>query len=254
MRRNLLILPLILLAAAPLLADDSEEAAPPAWTGSTGLSFVATSGNSDTQTLGLDFGLKRDPAPWGWELKAAFLRAEQDDEKTAERYEVGGRAIRALNDRWDVFGGLNLAKDEFAGYDMRGVAEAGATYKALHGPEHKLSFDGGLTWTTEEFIDGSDNDFIGGLLGLSYAWQISENAAFTQRLIYYPNFDESSDWRGFSESALQAALSKRLALKVGFQVRYEAEPAVKVAATDTTPAEYFDDTDTTTTASLVLNF
>lgn len=229
------------LAAVPVVAE--EEAPESPWAGEAGLSFVATSGNTDTQTLGLTFKLDRTPDPWGWELRAAFLTAEQNGEKTAEKYEVGARALRGLNERWDLFGGLSGEKNEFAGFDLRAVAEAGATYKALLGPEHNLSFDGGLTWTTEDYVDGGDDNYLGAILGLAYKWQFSETASFSQRLIWYPNFEESGDWDATSETALQASLNSRLALKLGYLVRYYNEPL-----------EGFDDTDTTATASVVLSF
>jgi len=57
---------ILLLAAAPVLAqetgDESEEE--PNWKGSLGLSWMATSGNTDTSSFGLDFGLDRRPDPW----------------------------------------------------------------------------------------------------------------------------------------------------------------------------------------------
>jgi putative salt-induced outer membrane protein len=235
----------MLLAAVPVLADEEDEEKEPSWTGETGLSFVATSGNSDTQTLGLDLKFERKPEPWGVVFGGSFIRAEQDEELTAERYVGYVRGMRALNERWEIFAGLSGEKDQFAGYDLRGVAEAGATYKALTGPVHELSFDGGLTWTSEDFVEGqgSDNEYFGAILGLAYKWSFSENAYLGQLLDYYPNFDNSSDWRLVSETSLQGSLTSRLALKLAYLIRYDNEPV---------PG--FDDTDTTATASLVLKF
>jgi putative salt-induced outer membrane protein len=230
------------LIALPVLADE-DEAEEPAWTSALGLSFVATSGNSDTQTLGLDLLVTRKPLPWGLELGANALRAEQDGELTAERYQAFIRGKRALSDRWELFAGVSGTQDEFAGYDLRAVVEGGAVYKALLGPTHELAFDGGLTWTHEELITDEEDEYMGGILGLAYAWHITDTAAFGQRLKWYPNFDESEDWRAESETSLQAAVSTRVALKLGYVVRYENEPV-----------EGFDDTDTTTTVSLVFSF
>ncbi len=119
----------------PVLAQESEEEAPPdpLWEGSAGLSYIATSGNTDTQSFGLDFTAKRRPTPWGYEFFALFNRAEDSSVLTAERYYAGGRALRALGDRWELFAGLSAEKDQFAGFDMRAIVEAGATYKAIKG-------------------------------------------------------------------------------------------------------------------------
>lgn len=247
MNRWILCLSLILVVGATsVVAQESEaEAAPePIWTGSLGLAYVGTSGNSETSTFGLDFTAARRPTPWGLEITGRFNRNEDTNVLTAERYFLGARALRSLGDRWQVFGGLSGERDEFAGFKMLFIAEAGVTYKALMGPTHLLSFDAGLTWTDENRVEPQpDVDYMGALLGLDYEWKISDNASFLQSLDFYPNFDESSDWRLNSQTALQAAVNSWLALKLGYEVRYRNEPIGDN-----------EDTDTTSTASVVFRF
>jgi putative salt-induced outer membrane protein len=253
-KRIALVALLALVAAAPVFAQDeaAEEAPEPLWKSALGLSYVATTGNTDTSTFGLDFSSKRRPTPWGLELVATFTRAEDSNVVTAEQYLVGGRALRELNHRWSVFAGLSWARDPFSGFDNRWIAETGAQYLALDTPHHTLSFDAGLTWTSEDriLVDEPTQeeytetfDWFGAVAGLSYEWTISDSASLTERLLYYPNFDVSSDWRLASDTALKASLTKMLALQLGYQVRYRNQP--------------IDDnvkTDTTTKMSVVLNF
>jgi putative salt-induced outer membrane protein YdiY len=260
MMRLTVSLSLIVFAlSTPAFAQEVPE---PAWKGALGLSFVSTGGNSDTQTLGLDFGIDRKPEPWGVEIKAAAIRAEDNSVTTAERYNGSVRGKRGLGDRWEVFGGGFGEQDKFSGYDLRYGAAAGGTYKALLGPTHTLSFDAGLTWTKEELVDlltdagyvsQPSYDYVGGIVGLKYAWQISDGASLSELLTYLPNFDESGDWRAISETALQAAISSKLALKLGYLVRYDHEPAQSGVDFAGGPI-YFDDTDTTTTVSVVWSF
>jgi putative salt-induced outer membrane protein YdiY len=95
----------------------------------------------------------------------------------------------------------------------------------------------------EEFVDDTDNDYLGAILGLAYAWQISDTATLGERLVWNPNFDDSSDWTAVSETSLTASIRTNLAVKLGYLYRL-----------DNRPLEGFDDTDTTTTASLVVSF
>jgi putative salt-induced outer membrane protein len=248
MKRWMLVVGVILgLSALPALAQETEdagEAPQPIWTGSLGLAYLATSGNSETSTFGLNFTTERKPTPWGLTITGRFNRNEDDGVLTAERYSLGGRARRALGERWELFGGLSAEKDEFAGFEMLLLAEAGVTYKALVGPKHHLSFDAGLTWTDENRIEPEpDVDFMGAVLGLDYEWKISDNSSIIQALDFYPNFDESSDWRLTSMTALQSAVNSWLAVKLGYEVRYRNQPIGDN-----------DDTDTTSTASVVFTF
>lgn len=233
--------------ATTTTAQDAPASAPPPepnWKGSLGLSYLATSGNSDTETLGLDFALDRKPTPWGLALRASYNRSEKDGETNAERAYAGARALRNLSARWELFGGLSGEQDEFSGIDLRTLVEAGAVYRALLGPEHFLSLDGGLTFTDEDRLAPAiDDSFLGGVFGLGYEWKFGENAALKQRLVYFPNFETSDDWRLESITALAASLTRGLGIQLSYEVRYRNQP---IGAND--------DTDTTSKVSLVKTF
>lgn len=246
--RRLPSLTLLVLLAVPVWAEDptaaEAEPAEPAWEGSLGLSFLATSGNSDTENLGGDFRLDRQPSPWGLSLVASFTRAEQDGARTAERYYAGIRGKRHLDERWELFAGVSGEQDEFAAIDLRRLVETGAIYRALLGPVHSLSFDLGLTWTDENrFEPAPDVSFLGAVVGLSYEWSCGERATVSERLVYYPNLEVSEDWRLESVTSLIVSLSSRFALQLAYEVRHR-----------NLPIDDKDDTDTTTKVSLVTKF
>jgi len=236
------------LAAWPAMAQEAGtegEAPEPNWKNEVGLSYVGTSGNTDTSSFGLDLKGERKPTPWGLNLIAMFTRAENDGVATAEQYLVGIRGLRQLNDRWSLFAGLSWARDPFSGFDNRYIAEAGAEFLAVNSEKHKLSFDLGLTWTSEDRIgfDIETVDWFGGLAGLKWDWAFSKSASLSQRLLYYPNFDDTADWRIASDTAVTASLTKLLALQVSYLVRYRNQPINDL-----------EKTDTTTKVSVVMNF
>lgn len=253
--RTLIIGLVAVLAAWPVLAQEEgdQEAAPePLWESALGLSYLATTGNTETSSFGLDFKAARRPTPWGLDLVATFTRAEENENLTAEQYLVGGRALRRLSDRWSLFAGASWARDTFSGFENRWIAEAGVEYLAFESARHKLTVDLGLTWTKEDriFLDELSQeeftesfDWLGAVAGLAYEWTISDSASLTERLLYYPNFDDSSDWRVASDTALRASLTEMLALQLSYQIRYRNQPI------DTN-----ESTDTTTRISVVLNF
>ena len=238
------------LAAWPAMAQEAgteEEAPEPNWKNEVGLSYVGTTGNTDTSSFGLDYKGERKPTPWGLNLFAMLTRAENEGLVTAEQYLVGARGLRQLNDRWSLFAGLSWARDPFSGFDNRYIAEAGAEFLALKTEKHTLSFDAGLTWTSEDQISLDEAtrtvDWFGGVAGLKWDWAFSKSASLSQRLLYYPNFDDSADWRVASDTAVTASLTKLLALQFSYLVRYRNQPI-----------DNREGTDTTTKMSVVLNF
>jgi putative salt-induced outer membrane protein len=234
------------LGAAPLFAEEAaeEEEKEPAWVGSLGLSWVATSGNSDTSSIGLDFNLEKKADPWGLVFVARGNKADDSGTTTAENYLIGARAVRKLSAKWEAFGGLQWSKDPFTGFDSQTVASLGATYIAIEGERNKLAFDGGLAYTWEDQVNPDAKiDYLGGLFGLTWEWQLGANSKLVERLVYYPNFDDSNDWRVTSFTAIEADINSWMALRFGYDIRHRNQPIGDA-----------DKTDTTSTASVVFNF
>ena len=246
---------LVALSVWPAMAQDDgaeEEAPEPNWTNELGLSYVGTSGNTDTSSFGLDYKGDRKPTPWGLDLAASFTRADDNGVTTAEQYYVIARGLRQLNERWSVFAGLSWARDPFSGFDARYIGEVGVEYLTVSTDHHKLSVDFGLTWTSEDQIRFDDAtqeesietvDWLGAVLGLKWEWAFSKSASLSERLVYFPNFDTTADWRVGSDTAVTASLTKLLALQFSYLVRYRNQPI-----------DDLEKTDTTTKASVVLNF
>jgi putative salt-induced outer membrane protein len=243
---------LLLVAAAGLAATArAQETCPcpppappePAWKTRLGLAYLATSGNSESETLGASLLVTRRPEPWGLEIAGSYDRAEADGVVESERVLARARVRRTLGESWELFGEASGEQNEQAGIDQRLLVSAGATFHALTGPEHLLDFDAGITWTDEDRVAPAvDESFTGGLAGLRYEWKFSEHASFRQTLVGYWSFEESDDWRLESLTALEAALNSRLALQLSYELRF-----------DNLPIGDLEDTDTTTRVALVLD-
>jgi len=247
MKKSIAMIMIVLgIGAMPLFADDpaEEEEKEPAWVGSLGLSWVATSGNSDTSSVGLDFNLEKKADPWGWVFVGRGNKANDSGVTTAENYLFGARGVRKLSEKWEVFGGLQWSKDPFTGYDSQTVASLGATYIAMDGDRVKLAFDGGLAYTWEDQVSpDAQVDYLGGLFGVTFEWKLGEKSKLVERLVYYPNFDNSTDWRLTSFTAIEADVNSWMALRFGYDIRHRNQPIGDS-----------DKTDTTSTASVVFKF
>src|SRR4051812_35576518 len=75
---------------------------PPLWDVQLGASFVGTSGNADTSTLGADFGAHRRWPVWKIEATATAVRTTDRGTRTAERYLGAFRSDRKLTPRIDL--------------------------------------------------------------------------------------------------------------------------------------------------------
>ena len=239
MKRTVLVLGVALVAVVAggrdVQAQEDQQPPPAAWPGSLGLAYLATSGNSDTQTLGLDFEVKRKAAPWGMDVSAQLNQASDSGVTTAERYYVDGRATYAASERWQYFGGASWERNTFAGYDLRTIVQGGAEYILLPGPTQNLSVSAGLSYTDENAVgDEPSTDYVGAVAGLTYKWAINDQAAVGEKLTYYGDLDTTANWRLWSTTSLTSSLSSRLAIKLSYEVRYTNRPLPGFKTTDTT--------------------
>lgn len=225
---------------APLSA--AEPAKPPAWDLKLGFSYLATSGNAETSSAGFDARYVQEWPGWGLEATAAAVRATRDERETVENYNVQTRGRRKLDDGTELTLGLRGERNRFAGIDARTLLDTSLLRPLFQSPEWKVQSLTGISWTWEDPLeDRPENGNLGGLVQLQATGKLSPTAELTGQTTWLPDLEESDDYRLHGQVSVQAALNKHLGLRVGYDVKYDNEPV-----------RGFQRTDTSTTASLVL--
>ncbi|NNG15538.1 MAG: DUF481 domain-containing protein [Gemmatimonadales bacterium] len=236
---------LVLVAAAvPTVAGAQDDAPPPVqFTGDLG--FVNTAGNSEVTTLNL--GEKLTYSTAGWVLGEFFnvIYGETDGEESTSLWKAGVRVDREITPRLGAFGLAGWERNKFAGISRRFEEALGLAYKVLTGEKSLLDFEAGVSLNQQRstLIGVADDNFVAGRAAGMYRYNFSESAFLTQLLEFLPNLEESDDYRVNSETALVAALSKQIALKLGYVVRY-----------DNLPEPGFKETDRLFTSGIQVNF
>jgi putative salt-induced outer membrane protein YdiY len=217
---------------------------PPLWDSQVGASFVGTSGNSDTSTVGADFSMHRRWPVWQIEATATAVRTASRGDVTAERYLGTFRGQRKLTSTIGLTAGERGERDRFAGIALRSVLDAGLTYALVRDAGWTLDGLTSLAWSHERQVAGGPgrDDPVGVLQVLSKL-PFSATSDSTQRFTFYPDFSHSGAYRTEAELAAQAAMTNRLALKIGYLWRFSNEPVPT-----------FLKNDNTVTASVVLRW
>jgi putative salt-induced outer membrane protein len=215
----------------------------PLWDLELGASFVGTSGNSDTSSLGANFEAHRRWPLWVLDGVASAVRTSQNSIQTAEQYIGALRIRRKLTERIAATSGLKLERDRLSGLDLRSLVDGGLTYAVVREPSWTLDGLTSLAWSREERVTGVTLNEAQGVLGLLNKYVFGTSGETSQRFTFYPNFTTSTRYRSEAEVTAQAAMNKRLALKFGFLWRYAHDPV---------PG--FKSSDTTTTASIVVRW
>ena len=262
-------------APPPAAADDG-------WKDTAEFALVATSGNSESSTLGFSNKLWREWGQSRFETNAKAVRAESrteprfavgtptdfdveepDTELSAENYFFDARYDRKITDRAFWFGLGGWMRDEFAGVENRYTAGAGLGNIWIDAERQKWRTDYAATYTDEEATaeDSPSNDsFMGLRLSSAYMHKFGAGGVYDNVTIIDENLKETSDLRVDMTNAVAVAMTDRLALKVSLQFLYDADPAFEeIALFDTTGTEIgtvlseLDELDTILKTSLVVN-
>jgi putative salt-induced outer membrane protein len=222
------------LSHAAAFAEDVRESSAPLWSGSAEASLLATSGNTDTESLGLGLETRYAPQPWSVLAKGKHVRSSSQGLIQARPSSASARAARALNSRMDVFTQLAFEQDEFAGMRARWVADAGLGWEAVSLETHSLKLELGAGYGYEERTQGALLRFGALTERLDYKWKLSPTADFRQEVAATESLANGADWRLEATPSLTARVTELLSLKASYRVAYRNEPVEGRKRTDTT--------------------
>jgi len=232
----------LLAGVLPSVARGQDEPPPPVqFTGDLG--FVNTAGNSEVTTLNVGERLTYRTA--GWVLGEFFniIYGKTDGTESTSLWKAGARVDRELTSRLAVYGFVGWERNKFAGISRRFDEGVGLAYKVLTGPKSVLDFEAGVALNQQRSTLAADDNFVSGRAAGLYRYNFSASAFITQMVEFLPNFEMSDDYRVNSETALVASLSKSIALKLGYVIRF-----------DNMPEPGFKDTDRIFTSGIQVNF
>jgi putative salt-induced outer membrane protein len=236
------------------------------WAGSGEFGYASAHGNSRTENANAKLGLSQENEYWKNNFYLDGLRSKGDVavtdangnivnrlSTTANRYDGGASVGYKLDPRSYIVSAVRYEHDDFGANIWQGTVSVGYGYIALKNQRTELSFEigpGYKRYRSADAIEDIDGESVAvrqdsqsemvarGLI--NYKFRITDNTAFEDTFLteagsknkYYQN-----------DAGVSVSMTKKMALKVGFQVRYNS---------DTLPG--IKNTDTLTTTNLVYNF
>ncbi|WP_430391933.1 DUF481 domain-containing protein [Dyella sp. 20L07] len=236
------------------------------WTGSGEFGFASSYGNSRSENINAKLGLSQENDLWknnfflnGLRSKGEVQVQDQNGNEidrlttTANRYDSGASVGYKLDPRSYIVTAARYEHDDFGANLWQGIVSVGYGYIALKTERTELSFEVGPGYKRyrpadlSEDVDGvttkvqqnTQSEVVGRGL-INYKYRLTDNTALEDTLLleagsknkYYQN-----------DIGVSVSMTRKMALKLGYQVRYN---------TDVQPGT--DNTDTLLTTNLVYNF
>lgn len=228
----LLTAALLLIASSPVLAQEETFG----WGGTGEVSYVSTSGNTDTATLGFATEMEYLQRVWSAELKGNFVRSENEGVESARALAATAALLRELRPRLGSYVRTSYMKNRFAGIERLLTTEAGLGWDVVEDERQKLRFEAGIGYTDEQRLDAPDLSFASGRGGLKYRWNISEYSSFREELSVLTNLSGLGDLRVLNTASVTAGLNSRLSLKLSHTLSWVDDPVPGFESTDMTTA------------------
>jgi putative salt-induced outer membrane protein YdiY len=226
-------LTLVVLAQAGLLAQAPAVPPPPPFReGTAEASFVGTTGNSSTQSIGVGAEFIMRPDPWETRVKLGLVRNEVGGVASAQAFNVLARGQRKFFGNAAFFAQYTFLSDKFAGTNSRHTGDVGIAGPVFQGAKHSLTADVGGGYATDQRTAGTGKSTAIASAGAIYKWKISETADFTEDSRFVGAVPDGADWRLTNVASVAAKISTGLSLKVSNTIRHVNVPVTGFLKTD----------------------
>ncbi|QNK03363.1 DUF481 domain-containing protein [Dyella telluris] len=234
------------------------------WTGSGEFGFASSYGNSRSENINAKLGLNQENDLWKNNFFLNGLRSKGEVEvqdpqgntvdrltTTANRYDTGASVGYKLDPRSYIVTALRYEHDDFGANLWQGIVSVGYGYIALKTDRNELSFevgpgykryrpadveqsqtvtqpDGTTTTSTVKVRQDTVGEAVGRGL-INYKYRITDNTALEDTLL----IEAGSDNKYYqNDIGLAVSMTKKMALKLGYQVRYNSDVQPGTQSTD----------------------
>jgi len=230
------LLSLASVARAPAQAPAAQPPAPPPPPlvhTQIDLGYVTTSGNTDVRTLNAAEQLVVRPGAWIFTQSFAVVNGSTAGVETANNLKAGLRADRTVGAGFRVYALGTFYRNRFAGIARQFEEAVGLAYGVLPGPTHVLDVEAGAGRNQQTAPDGTASDYWTGRAAARYRFTFASSAYVEQKVELIADLQALDNELLNTESVLTAPLSTKIALKLGYTVRFASQPQPTFKKTDT---------------------
>jgi putative salt-induced outer membrane protein YdiY len=195
------------------------------WELELSLGLNGSRGSTDSDSLRAGFVGSQETNRNLFKLDLSYKYASEDSEKTENRFIGLARNDWKLGDDspWSVFAEGEYEYNEFQNFESRVRGAGGLGYRIIGDENATLRARVGAGYTYS--FGNVDDGFANGLLGLDFTTKVTDNQELVTSVTYYPNFDETDEYRLVSSAAYSISLTDEgnLSLRLGVENRRDTQ-------------------------------
>ena len=205
---------------------------PPRWRGSVAVSGLATTGNSETLSVGVAANAARRAEHDRISLAGGYYYGRQTDpntdaEVTTVNYAFGfGKYDYFFTRQFYGFGAVRAERDEIADLRLRFTPSVGAGRQWYEGPLFNLSTEGGLAWVYELYSRHRSDDHFSARIAYHVDWRPAQPILLFHNMEWLPSLEDPlGDYNLNADAGLRATILGNFFSEFKVEFRYDATPA-----------------------------
>jgi putative salt-induced outer membrane protein len=198
----------------------------------TEVSYRNTKGNTETSQFGLALHAERKRKKNTMTFDLTALQSSNAGIENNNKWLALLQYDRSLSEALYFNYLVSYGEDKFSGFDYQFNTGPGLGYKVLQSDTQKLNLRGNTLYSKDSIAGSDTNEYVSGLAGLEYAWQIMENLSFSEEASYRSQFGEGSNYFIYSKTAIKSKVNGNFSLGLSYQVDYKNIPAETRERTD----------------------
>jgi len=194
------------------------------WSGFLDFGYAVAKGNSDTNNVSLTANATRATTRDKIEVYFTSLYASTASAATANSKRGGISYSLNLLPKLFVFGSTDLESDEFQSLDLRFAPAGGFGYHAINNKRTALDVFGGASLDREFFSTGLNRTSGEMVVGQELSYKLSTITSLHEKLSFFPNLSDTSEYRTNFDLTSATTLKKWLAWQITASDRFLSNP------------------------------
>ena len=203
------------------------------WKKEAELGYVATSGNTDTQSLSAKAKAEAEVTKWRHKAGIGMLQTEDETSTIAEKYNAYGQTNYKFTEAQYAWAALAYENDKFSGFEYQTTGAVGYGIRVINEKAMTLDFEAGPGARQTKVVNNSTE--IEGVFRVAgnFQWDVSESAHFSQELTSEIGEDVTISK---SVTGLTSQVNGSLSMKLTYTVKNTSDVPVGIEETDTETA------------------
>jgi putative salt-induced outer membrane protein YdiY len=207
------------------------------WKGGANVGFGLTRGNSQTKNLDIAFTADRKTLHDHLGLYTNSVYATNDTPgatpaTTANAVQGGIRYDHDFTPRLFAYVGADFQTDALQTLDLRSVFGGGLGVHAIKSDRTTLDLLGGVNYTREKYSLLPSRSFAAGSVGEELSHKLGMNTLLTEKLYFFPDFNDPGEYRGTFNFGTVTKISKWLGWQNAFGDIYVTNPPAEAKQND----------------------